>query len=666
MNFDKNWANALRFLSIDAVQKARSGHPGMPMGMADIMAVLWLFFLKHNPNNPQWPNRDRFILSNGHGSMLHYAALHLSGYALSIEDLKQFRQLHSKTPGHPEFGVTPGVETTTGPLGQGFANAIGMAIAEKTLAAQFNQDHYPLIDHYTYVFLGDGCLMEGISHEAASLAGTLKLGKLIAFWDDNGISIDGKTAAWFSDNTPQRFEAYGWQVIPRIAGHDPIQIYQAIQQAQAAPDKPSLLCCQTQIGFGSPHLAGSHLTHGAPLGEAEIAETRRHLHWPFPPFVIPEAIYQRWDARAAGKDQEANWQSLFKTYEAAFPALAKTFKRRLQGRLPTELKPQLHTFIQQQIHKPAQAIATRQASQQVLNHIAASLPELIGGSADLTESNATAWQSCQAINTVPAGNYLHYGVRELGMVAIMNGLAQHGGFIPYGGTFLVFSDYARPAIRLAALMKLQVIFILTHDSIGLGEDGPTHQPIEQLSSLRLIPNLTVWRPCDTVETAVAWQEALAQQTGPSCLVLSRQAIPSQNPRDPLAISKGAYILKDCLETPVLILIATGSEVDLAMQAVQCSALKNQAIRVVSMPSVERFAEQSADYQASVLPPTVKKRIVIEAGVTAPWHYYAGTSGVVMGINRYGESAPGPQVYAALRLNLASLVAAASSLISATD
>lgn len=663
MNFDPTWAHALRFLSIDAVQKANSGHPGMPMGMADIMAVLWLEFLRHNPAHLGWPNRDRFILSNGHGSMLHYAALHLSGYALSIEDLKQFRQLHAKTPGHPEFGITPGIETTTGPLGQGFANAVGMALAEKTLAAQFNQPNHTLIDHYTYVFLGDGCLMEGISHEAGSLAATLKLGKLIAFWDDNGISIDGHVHPWFSENTAERFAAYGWHVMPKINGHDPQQIAHAIRAAQAVTDKPSLLCCQTQIGFGSPHFAGSHQTHGAALGVDEVTATRSQLNWPHPPFMIPEAVYARWNAREQGHRWESEWQKSFDRYQNHFPHLAKELKRRLSGTLPENWSDQSKTLMQQLTHNAPAAVATRKASQQVLNHVGPTLPELLGGSADLTESNATAWKGCVPINTKPAGNYVHYGVREFAMAAIMNGLAAHGGFIPYGGTFLVFSDYAKPAIRLAALMKLRVIFVFSHDSIGLGEDGPTHQPIEQLSSLRMMPNLTVWRPCDTVETAVAWQQALEQTTGPSCLVLTRQNVLQQNhaAENVSNIAKGGYIVLDCLGQPHVILIATGSEVSLAVEAAQRLQATGCHTRVVSMVSVERFSVQDKDYQDSVLPSTVTRRVIIEAGSTALWYRYAGTAGTIIGLDRYGESAPGAQVFSALGITVDAIVQAVQSI-----
>lgn len=642
---DPQLSNALRILSLDAVQKANSGHPGMPLGMSDIMAVLYLQFLRHNPKNPNWPNRDRFVLSNGHGSMLHYAALHLSGYELSIEDLKQFRQLHSKTPGHPEWGITLGVETSTGPLGQGIANAVGMALAEKTLAAQFNRPSYTLVDHYTYVFLGDGCLMEGISHEACSLAGTLGLGKLIAFWDDNGISIDGQVVHWWKDHTPQRFEAYGWHVISAIDGHHPESIAAAIQNAQAVIDKPSLLCCQTQIGFGSPNLAGSHKIHGAPLEASEAVHVRKQLHWPHPPFIIPDTIYQSWDARLQGQLWEAHWLQTFKEYQKIYPELACEWTRRIQGTLPNHW-PEKSQAIIQKMAACTKPNTTRKSSQQVLNELGKILPELLGGSADLSESNATAWQGCSILNARADGNYLHYGVRELGMVAIMNGLSLHGGFIPYGGTFLVFSDYARPAVRLTALMKLRVIFIFSHDSIGLGEDGPTHQPIEQLSSLRLIPNLQVWRPCDALETAVAWQQALIHMQGPSCLVLTRQNVPQQSHTtlQEKEIAKGGYILLDSSGPPQLILIATGSEVSLAISASRQLLAAGLAIRVVSIPCIERFEAQDATYQETVLPKAVTQRIAIEAGVPEIWQRYVGPQGRIIGLNRFGASAPGSHLF----------------------
>lgn len=663
ITFDPPLAHALRFLSIDAVEKAKSGHPGMPMGMAEIMTVLWQQFLKHNPINPKWINRDRFILSNGHGSMLHYAALHLSGYNVSLDDLKQFRQLHSKTPGHPEYNQTPGIETTTGPLGQGLANAVGMALAEKALAAQFNQPDFLLINHFTYVFVGDGCLMEGISHEACSLAGTLELGKLIAFWDNNGISIDGKVRDWFSESIPQRFEAYGWQVISDIDGHDPEAINKAIQAAQSMTDKPSLLCCKTHIGFGSPHFTDSHKAHGAPLGEEEIKLIRQQLNWPYPPFSVPEFIYKAWDARDRGQHQEMEWNQQWKTYQSTYPALAKELVRRLDKKLPMRWTETLHTITREALSQE-KPLATRKASQQALNQLGPLLPELFGGSADLTESNGTSWAgSCPFSEKNLSGNYLHYGVREFGMTAIMNGIALHGGFIPYGGTFLTFSDYARPAIRLAAMMKLRVIFVLTHDSIGLGEDGPTHQPIEQLNSLRLIPNLTVWRPCDTIETFIAWQEMIEHQA-PSCLVLTRQNVPQQpHTLEQLdSIAKGAYILWESNKTLQAILIATGSEVSIAMEAAISLQEKNIAVRVVSMPSMERFLDQTVEYQEHILPKAITKRIVIEAGNKDLWHRFVHDHAMIIGLNQFGASAPGSTLFSHFGITAEAVITAVMGML----
>lgn len=646
MFYQKKYADAIRFLSLDAVEKANSGHPGMPMGMADIATVLWREFLIHNPNNPSWSNRDRFILSNGHGSMLHYALLHLTGYDLSLEEIKRFRQLHSKTPGHPEVGLTPGIETTTGPLGQGFANAVGMALAEKNLAVHFNRPSHPIIDHFTYVFLGDGCLMEGISHEAASLAGCLGLGKLIAFWDDNNISIDGNVSGWFKDNTSERFNAYHWHVISDIDGHDPQQIKLSIEKARKVTDKPSLLCCKTKIAFGAPNLVDSHQAHGAALGEKEVTATRLALHWNYPPFEIPEDIYQAWDARSKGNVLEKTWKEKWNAYQTAFPELAKEYQRRINRELPLHWEEKTKKIIDAIYKKPPEKIATRKASQNALNAFAPLLPELLGGSADLTESNSTFWKGSRVLTKKnPSGNYIHYGVREFGMSAMMNGIALHGGLIPYGGTFLVFSDYARNAVRLSALMKQHVIFIYTHDSIGLGEDGPTHQPIEHINSLRLIPNLSVWRPCDTLETAVAWQQAI-QHLGPTCLLLTRQAIPPQihNQETLQSIHRGAYILLDSPSTPEAIIIATGSEVSLAVSAAQFLNQQGRQIRVVSMPSADRFEQQDSAYKAKILPNSITLRIAIEAGTKDFWYRYVGIKGKVIGLNQFGESAPGEDVF----------------------
>ncbi len=640
-------ANAIRALSMDAIQKANSGHPGAPMGMADIAEVLWNNFLKHNPANPKWANRDRFVLSNGHGSMLIYSLLHLSGYGLPMEEIKNFRQLHSKTPGHPEYGYTPGVETTTGPLGQGITNAVGMAIAEKVLMGQFNRDGHHIVDHYTYVFLGDGCLMEGVSHEACSLAGTLGLGKLIAFWDDNGISIDGHVEGWFTDDTPRRFEAYGWHIVRDVDGHDSKAVHKAILEARSVNDKPSLICCKTVIGYGAPNLCGSHDCHGAALGEDEVAATRENLGWRHEPFVIPPGIYAGWDARKKGAEAEQAWNEKFADYKDAHPELAAEFERRMAGELPADWSEKAEAFIQAVAAK-GETMATRKASQAALNGYGPALPELLGGSADLTGSNNTNWKGSQGLsNTVSDGNYLHYGVREFGMSAIMSGMALHGGFIPYGGTFLVFSDYARNGLRMAALMKIRTIFVFTHDSIGLGEDGPTHQPIEHVTSLRIIPNMQVWRPCDTVETAVAWRAAIERQDGPTSLVLTRQNLPHQErDRDKIAgIARGGYVLSDAEGgDPQAIIVATGSEIGIAMEAQRLLADKGVKARVVSMPCAEVFDAQDQAYRESVLPSNITARVAVEAGVTAGWHKYVGMGGKVIGIDRFGESAPASDLF----------------------
>ncbi len=644
MSSRKELANAIRALSMDAVQKANSGHPGAPMGMADIAEVLWNDHLKHNPTNPDWADRDRFVLSNGHGSMLIYSLLHLSGYELGMEDLKQFRQLHSKTPGHPEYGYAPGVETTTGPLGQGITNAVGMALAERTLAGQFNRDGHHIVDHYTYVFMGDGCMMEGISHEACALAGTWGLGKLIAFWDDNNISIDGHTDDWFGDDTPKRFEAYGWHVIRDVDGHNADAVDKAIHEAKSVNDKPTLICTKTTIGYGAPNLCGSHDCHGAPLGDDEIKATRENLGWKHAPFVIPDDVYAGWDAKDKGAKAEADWNTKFDAYKAAHPELAAEFQRRMKGDLPADWEKMAADFIKS-VNDKADSPATRKASQNAITGYAAALPEFLGGSADLTPSNLTSWPDSKQINnTVTDGNYISYGVREFGMSAILNGVALHGGFIPFGGTFLMFSEYARNALRMAALMKIQSIFVYTHDSIGLGEDGPTHQPIEQIPTLRMIPNMSVWRPCDGVETAVAWKAAIEKQDGPSCLIFSRQGLPHQERTDAQIadIAKGGYILKDCKGTPDAIIIATGSEVALAMGAAE--KLGSKKIRVVSLPSVDTFEAQDAAYREAVLPAAVTARVAVEAAVTDGWYKYVGLNGKVVGINRFGESAPAGELF----------------------
>jgi transketolase len=639
----KELANAVRALSMDAVQKANSGHPGAPMGMADIAEVLWNGHMKHNPANPKWADRDRFVLSNGHGSMLIYSLLHLTGYDLGMEDLKNFRQLHSRTPGHPEYGYAPGIETTTGPLGQGVTNAVGMAIAERTLGAQFNQPGHHVVDHYTYVFMGDGCMMEGISHESCALAGTLGLGKLIAFWDDNGISIDGHTDGWFTDDTPKRFEAYGWHVIRDVDGHNAEAIDKAIHEAKSVNNKPTLVCCKTVIGYGAPNLCGSHDCHGAPLGDDEIKATRENLGWGHQPFHIPDDIYAGWDSRARGSEAETHWNEKFAAYEKEFPELAAEFKRRMAGELPANWADVAATFVKECADK-GEGPATRKASQNTLNAYGAVLPEFLGGSADLTPSNLTAHKGSVTItDTVADGNYISYGVREFGMSAIMNGMALHGGFIPYGGTFLMFSEYARNALRMAALMKVQSIFVYTHDSIGLGEDGPTHQPVEQIATLRLMPNMSLWRPCDTVETAVAWKAAVERKDGPTCLIFSRQGLPHQARSDQQIadIARGGYVLRDCDGTPDAIVIATGSEVDLAVKAAEQSSKK---VRVVSMPCADLFDAQDAAYRESVLPAAVTARVAVEAGVTDGWYKYVGMNGKVIGLNRFGESAPAGQLF----------------------
>ncbi|WGE32947.1 transketolase [Actinobacillus genomosp. 1] len=661
-------ANAIRFLSMDAVQKANSGHPGAPMGMADIAEVLWRDFLKHNPTNPKWADRDRFVLSNGHGSMLIYSLLHLTGYDLSIEDLKQFRQLHSKTPGHPEYGYAPGVETTTGPLGQGITNAVGMAIAEKTLAGQFNREGHKIVDHYTYAFLGDGCLMEGISHEACSLAGTLGLGKLIAFYDDNNISIDGHVDGWFSDDTAQRFEAYGWQVIRNVDGHDAEQIKFAIENAKAETERPTLIICKTIIGYGSPNKSASHDCHGAPLGNDEIALTRKALNWEYAPFEIPAEIYAEWDAKAQGAVVEKEWNAKFAAYEAAYPELAAEFKRRMAGDLPANWEAESKAFIEKLQANPA-AIASRKASQNAIEAYAHILPEFLGGSADLASSNLTLWSGSKPIRADHNvdGNYINYGVREFGMSAIMNGIALHGGFIPYGATFLMFYEYAHNAVRMAALMKQRSLFVYTHDSIGLGEDGPTHQPVEQTASLRFIPNLETWRPADQVESAVAWKAAVERKDGPSALIFTRQNLAQQTrtPEQLANVARGGYILRECCEKggcPDLILIATGSEVDLAMKAAEVLDAEGTKVRVVSMPSTNVFDKQDAAYRESVLPSSVTKRVAIEAQLSDFWYKYVGFEGRIVGMNSFGESAPADQLFKLFGFTVENVVAKAKEIL----
>ncbi|HIF9318436.1 TPA: transketolase [Photobacterium damselae] len=660
----KQLANAIRALSMDGVQQANSGHPGAPMGMADIAEVLWRGHMNHNPQNPNWADRDRFILSNGHGSMLIYSLLHLTGYDLAIDDLKNFRQLHSKTPGHPEYGYAPGVETTTGPLGQGITNAVGMALAEKALAAQFNREGHDIVDHHTYVFMGDGCMMEGVSHEACSLAGTLGLGKLIAFWDDNGISIDGHVEGWFSDDTPKRFEAYGWHVIPAVDGHDAEAINAAIEAAKAETTRPTLICTKTIIGFGSPNKAGSHDCHGAPLGAEEIKAAREFLGWEHGPFEIPADIYAQWDAKEAGSAKEVAWDEKFAAYAAQYPELAAEFKRRVNGELPANWEEATSAIIADLQANPAN-IASRKASQNALEAFGKLLPEFMGGSADLAPSNLTMWSGSKALTAEDAsGNYIHYGVREFGMTAIINGMALHGGFVPYGATFLMFMEYARNAMRMAALMKVQNIQVYTHDSIGLGEDGPTHQPVEQIASLRLTPNMSTWRPCDQVESAVAWKFAIERKDGPTALIFSRQNL-AQQERDAqqLAdITKGGYVLKDCDGKPELILIATGSEVELATEAYALLTAEGRKVRVVSMPATDVFDKQDAAYRESVLPSDVTARIAVEAGIADFWYKYVGFEGRIIGMTSFGESAPADQLFKLFGFTVENVVDTAKELL----
>ncbi|UZH03980.1 transketolase [Pantoea anthophila] len=663
MSSRRELANAIRALSMDAVQKANSGHPGAPMGMADIAEVLWRDFLQHNPTNPAWLDRDRFILSNGHGSMLLYSLLHLSGYALPIEELKNFRQLHSKTPGHPEIGYTPGVETTTGPLGQGLANAVGLAIAERTLAAQFNRPDHEIVDHHTYVFMGDGCLMEGISHEVCSLAGTLGLGKLIGFYDHNGISIDGETEGWFTDDTHKRFESYNWHVIGDIDGHDADAIREAIKEAQSVTDKPSLIICRTIIGFGSPNKAGKEESHGAALGEEEVALTRKQLGWNYPAFEIPAEIYQQWDAKAAGAEREKAWDAKFAAYKEAHPELAKEYERRMNGEMPSTWESEATRFIQELQANP-QKIASRKASQNSLEAYGKLLPEFLGGSADLAPSNLTIWSGSKSIKEDPAGNYIHYGVREFGMTAIGNGIAHHGGFVPYTATFLMFVEYARNAARMAALMKARQILVYTHDSIGLGEDGPTHQPVEQIASLRLTPNMSVWRPCDQVETAVAWKAAIERHHGPTALILSRQNLlqPERTPEQIENIKRGGYVLKDCDGTPEVILIATGSEIEITLGAADKLTSGGHKVRVVSLPSTDLFDAQDAAYRESVLPVGVKARVAVEAGIADYWFKYVGLEGAIVGMTTFGESAPAGKLFPEFGFTVENIVSHAEALL----
>ncbi|CAI1890888.1 Transketolase 1 [Serratia liquefaciens] len=663
MSSRKELANAIRALSMDAVQKANSGHPGAPMGMADIAEVLWRDYLNHNPTNPHWADRDRFVLSNGHGSMLIYSLLHLTGYDLPMSELENFRQLHSKTPGHPEYGYTPGVETTTGPLGQGIANAVGFAIAERTLAAQFNRPGHDVVDHHTYAFMGDGCMMEGISHEVCSLAGTLKLGKLTAFYDDNGISIDGHVEGWFTDNTAERFEAYGWHVVRHVDGHNPDAIKAAIEEARKVTDKPSLLMCKTVIGFGSPNKAGTHDVHGAALGAAEVAATREALGWKYAAFEIPQDIYAQWDAKEAGKAKEAAWNDKFAAYAKAFPELAAEFKRRMNGELPANWKADAKAFVEQLQANPAN-IASRKASQNALEAFGKVLPEFLGGSADLAPSNLTMWSGSKALNVDPAGNYIHYGVREFGMTAITNGIALHGGFLPYSATFLMFVEYARNAVRMAALMKIRNVFVYTHDSIGLGEDGPTHQPVEQIASLRVTPNMSTWRPCDQVESAIAWQYGIERNDGPTTLIFSRQNL-TQQPRtaEQLAnVYRGGYVLKDCAGAPDVILIATGSEVGITVEAADKLSAAGTKVRVVSMPSTDAFDKQDAAYRESVLPAAVTARVAVEAGIADYWYKYVGLNGAIVGMTTFGESAPAEQLFKEFGFTVDNVVAKAQALL----
>ncbi len=657
-----NLTSAIRALAMDAVQKANSGHPGAPMGMAEIAEVLWNHHMRHNPNNPKWANRDRFVLSNGHGSMLNYALLHLTGYDLSIDDLKQFRQLHSKTPGHPELGYTPGVETTTGPLGQGVTNAVGMAMAEKLLANEFNKPGHEIVDHRTWVFLGDGCLMEGISHEACALAGTWGLGKLTAFWDDNGISIDGHVEGWFTDDTPKRFEAYGWHVVPNVNGHDPEALHAAIEAAKAVTDKPSLICCKTVIGAGSPNKQGTHDVHGAPLGDIEISLTRPHIGWNFGPFEIPKEVYETWDAKKKGAEWEGGWNQKFEHYAKAFPAEAAEFKRRMAGALPANWADFAKQAIET-VNAKAETVATRKASQIAINALVPALPEFLGGSADLTGSNLTNWAGCKHVSGKECGNYISYGVREFGMSHIMNGMALHGGLLPFGGTFLMFSEYARNALRMSALMKQRVIYVFTHDSIGLGEDGPTHQPVEQIATLRLIPNMDVWRPCDTVETIVAWTAAVEKTTGPSSLCLSRQNLPfvARDAATIANIKKGGYVISAAKGNAKAIIIATGSEIDLALKAQTALAQESIPVTVVSMPNTNAFDRQDQAYKDSVLPKGLP-RIVVEAGVTGGWWKYVGGEGAVIGLDRFGESAPAGILFKEFGFTVANVVKAVEQFI----
>ena len=664
MSSRRELANAIRALSMDAVQKAKSGHPGAPMGMADIAEVLWNDFMKHNPANPYWYDRDRFVLSNGHGSMLIYSLLHLTGYDVSIEDIKNFRQLHSKTAGHPEYGYCPGVETTTGPLGQGITNAVGMAIAEKVLAAQFNREGHDVIDHFTYTFLGDGCLMEGISHEACSLAGTLGLGKLIAFWDDNGISIDGEVEGWFTDNTPARFESYGWQVIANVDGHDADQIREAIEKARENTEQPTLICCKKIFGFGSPTKQGKEDCHGAPLGDDEILLAREQLQWPHLPFDVPAEIYDDWNAVEAGQHAETEWNERLVAYKSAYPELADELLRRLSGELPADFTAKVDQWIAEVAAK-GETIATRKASQNALNALGPILPEFLGGSADLAGSNLTIWSGAKGVSKAEAdGNYLYYGVREFGMSAMMNGIALHGGFIPYGATFLVFMEYARNAVRMAALMKQRVIFVYTHDSIGLGEDGPTHQPIEQIANLRHTPNMETWRPCDAVESAVSWKSAVMRTDGPSALIFSRQNLAHQaRSNEQIAdIERGGYVLKACEGQPDLILIATGSEVALAMDAAEQLSSEGRQVQVVSMPCTERFDKQDAAYRESVLPKAVTARIAIEAAQADFWYKYVGLDGAIVGMRSFGESAPAGDLFKHFGFTVENLLETARGLI----
>jgi transketolase len=661
------FANALRMLAVDAVEQAKSGHPGAPMGMADIAEVLWRHYLRHDPTDPKWPDRDRFVLSNGHGSMLLYALLHLTGYDLPIDELKRFRQLDSKTPGHPEFGVTPGVETTTGPLAQGLANAVGMALAEKLLAEEFNRPGHTIVNHRTYAFVGDGCLMEGLSHEACSLAGTLGLDKLVVFYDDNGISIDGHVEAWFTDDTPKRFEAYGWRVIRNVDGHDATAVERALRRALKSVGKPTLVCCKTVIGWGAPTMAGTHDVHGAPLGSAETAATREALGWPFPAFEVPYDVRQAWDGRKKGRRMHNAWNRQFNSYAAAYPHLAAEFSRRMSGALPLDFAAKADAWTEAAT-RAADPVATRKASQSIIGALAATLPELLGGSADLTGSNLTNWKDCRPVGRDIGGNYVRYGVREFGMFAIMNGIVLHGGFIPFGGTFLVFSDYARNALRLAALMGLRVIYVFTHDSIGLGEDGPTHQPIEQLASLRLMPNMNVWRPCDLLETAVAWRVAIERTEGPTSLILSRQNLPHQGDSQMRAeqAARGGYVLADSESgLPDVVLIASGSEVALAIRAREHLAERGIGARVVSMPSTTTFDRQSAAFRASVLPKGVK-RVAIEAGASDLWRKYVGLEGAVVGIDRFGESAPGAALFSHFGFTPKRVVEVAAALLEANS